>query len=258
MIHKHNVKLIHPIWKEVDWLMITREIFADILAIYKQGKSIRQIAKETGYSRNTVRKYIVDKNYPIYKKSKARKCVLDDFKEYIENRIKQAMPKWIEATAIFSEIKNKGYKGGISILWSYMNQFKTKEVEDKEIRFETVLAEQLQIAFTTIKHGKTRYKAFVATLEYSRYCYVEFFNDEKASSWIKGLEHSFRYFNGVPKEILFDNAKALVTQRDAYGIGAHKFNDLLLDLSKKHGFKLKACKPYRAKTKGKVERFDAI
>ncbi len=37
------------------------------------------------------------------------------------------------------------------------------------------------------------------------------------------------YFEGVPKEILFDNAKCIMIQRDAYGKGKHQWNPALLD-----------------------------
>ena len=56
--------------------------------------------------------------------------------------------------------------------------------------------------------------------------------------------------------MLFDNAKAIVLERDAYGSGHHRWNPKLLELSKKYGFSLRLCRPYRAKTKGKVERFN--
>ncbi|MFH5911716.1 IS21 family transposase, partial [Clostridium perfringens] len=51
-------------------------------------------------------------------------------------------------------------------------------------------------------------------------------------------------------------AKALIIERDAYAQGEHKLHDEMLQMSKDYGFKLVACKPYRAKTKGKVERFN--
>ncbi|QBY46529.1 hypothetical protein QE197_23235 (plasmid) [Arsenophonus nasoniae] len=53
-----------------------------------------------------------------------------------------------------------------------------------------------------------------------------------------------------------DNAKSLIIERDAYAEGDHKLHVEMLQMSKDYGFKLKACKPYRAKTKGKVERFN--
>jgi hypothetical protein len=45
-------------------------------------------------------------------------------------------------------------------------------------------------------------------------------------------------------------------ERDAYGDGRHRWNAQLLQLSNDYGFRLRACRPYRARTKGKVERFN--
>jgi transposase InsO family protein len=45
-------------------------------------------------------------------------------------------------------------------------------------------------------------------------------------------------------------------ERDAYGEGKHRWNSKLLKMSTDYGFRLRACRPYRAKTKGKVERFN--
>ncbi len=63
-------------------------------------------------------------------------------------------------------------------------------------------------------------------------------------------------FGSVPKEILFDNAKSIILERDAYGEGNHRWHPKLLELSKDYGFVPKVCRPYRPRTKGKVERFN--
>ena len=114
----------------------------------------------------------------------------------------------------------------------------------------------MQVDFTTIKRGHAKLKAFVATMGYSRGTYVCFSTHEKQDDWINGIREALHYFGGVPKEILFDNAKCLMIERDAYGDGRHRWNKHLLELASDYGFRLRACRPYRAKTKGKVERFN--
>ena len=49
--------------------------------------------------------------------------------------------------------------------------------------------------------------------------------------------------------------KTVILDRDTYGPGIHRFNKGMLDFAK-HSFRLKVCRPYRAQTKGKVERFN--
>lgn len=51
--------------------------------------------------------------------------------------------------------------------------------------------------------------------------------------------------------------RTVIIKRNAYGYGKHKFNEQFKDFAEKHcGTMLRVCKPYRAKTKGKVERFN--
>ena len=62
-------------------------------------------------------------------------------------------------------------------------------------------------------------------------------------------------FGGVTREVLFDNMKTVVLERNTYGRGVHRFHAGFLDFAKHAGFMPRLCQPYRARTKGKVERF---
>src|SRR5690606_2309829 len=65
------------------------------------------------------------------------------------------------------------------------------------------------------------------------------------------------YFGGVPEHVLFDNAKSIIIKRDAYGDKQHQWHAGLLSMARDYGFVPRVCRPYRAKTKGKVERFNS-
>jgi hypothetical protein len=68
----------------------------------------------------------------------------------------------------------------------------------------------------------------------------------------EGLIRAFEHFGGVTREVLVDNQKALVT---AHRIGEQvRFHERFLDLAGHYGFRPRACRPYRAQTKGKDER----
>lgn len=131
-----------------------------------------------------------------------------------------------------------------------------KTIYDPVLRLETLPGKQMQVEFTTISRHRKKIKAFVATLGYSRATYVRFSEYERQEDWLTGIKEACYYFGGVPHEILFDNAKAIMIERDAYGDGRHRWNAQLLALSKDYGFLPRACRPYRARTKGKVERFN--
>ncbi len=69
-----------------------------------------------------------------------------------------------------------------------------------------------------------------------------------------GLEAAFRFFGGVPRELLFDQMRAVIT-RDLRPLGGRLVeNPEFLRFAAHWGFRARACRPYRAKTKGKVER----
>lgn len=230
----------------------------EIHVLHQQGCSIRSIAKDLGISRNTVRTYLRDKGKaPMYPERQTRSTKLQPYHSYLRTRIEAAKPYWITATVLLRELNSLGYEGGITMLKEHIKQYKPNPPVDPVVRFETQPGEQMQVDFTTITHYGVRIKAFVATLGYSRATFVRFTDRERQEDWIEGLEEAFEYFGGVPKEVLFDNAKAIMIERDAYGEGEHRWNPALLAAAKKYHFRPRACRPYRAKTKGKVERFNA-
>ncbi len=85
--------------------------------------------------------------------------------------------------------------------------------------------------------------------------YVEFVDNERVETWVRCLENALVAIGGVPKTILCDNPKAIVLERNAYASGLHRFHPMFNDFAGHYGFAIKLCRPYRAQTKGKVERF---
>ena len=87
------------------------------------------------------------------------------------------------------------------------------------VRFETPPGKQLQIDFgerlVEIGDRKVKVFLFVATLGYSRRTHVRAFRHERQEAWFNGLESTFLTLEGVPEEVLFDNARALVIEHDA-------------------------------------------
>ena len=124
-------------------------------------------------------------------------------------------------------------------------------------RFETKPGEQLQIDFgtktVTIENCEQKVHLFVATLGFSRRIFAKAYLQETQTEWLDGLESAFAYFGGVPSTVLMDNAKALVSQ-PRHGEAPVRFNERVLAFSRYWDFKPRACRPYRARTKGKVER----
>src|ERR1700749_1137147 len=105
--------------------MLTQELAVEIQVLNKQGRSIRQIARETGLSRNTVRRYLREGRPIRYGPREPRSCKLDAYKDFLQQRIAQARPQWIPATVLLREIQAAGYAGGISQLKAYVAPFRS-------------------------------------------------------------------------------------------------------------------------------------
>ena len=59
-------------------------------------------------------------------------------------------------------------------------------------------------------------------------------------------EQAFDAFGGVPLEVLYDNMRTVVQQRNFYGRGLHQFHPGLKDLAHHYTFMPRLCRPYRA------------
>jgi hypothetical protein len=92
---------------------------------------------------------------------------------------------------------------------------------------------------------------FCLTLAYSRRKFHWPSLDETAVSIYEALQQGFAYFGGAPKELLVDNASALVSNASP----AHfRWNSHFLELCGHYGINPVACQVARPRTKGKVER----
>lgn len=236
--------------------MLNDEEYMQVKILYKQGKSIREISKLMKMSRNTVRRQLRSEQKPNYKVRAKKVSKLAPFYEYLQERLDAAKPDWLPATVLFREIKELGYQGGLRILNSYLSSLKPKTKADPIVRFETAPGQQMQVDWVVFRRGKNSLSAFVATLGYSRASFVEFVTNEKLETLLDCHNKAFDYFGGITAEILYDNMKTVVTQRDAYGPNQHRLQPGFMDYARHYGFIPKLCRPYRAKTKGKVERFN--
>jgi transposase len=96
--------------------------------------------------------------------------------------------------------------------------------------------------------------ALLVVLGYSRLLWCRFYPRQDMATLIDGLEEAFGYFGGVPHERLFDQMKAVITRDLRLEGGALVRNSEFLRFAHHWGFTPRACRPYRAQTKGKVER----
>lgn len=232
--------------------MLTKEDYAVIKNLKKRGVYIKDIAAELKVHPKTVSRALERGGAPP-KKRKERSSKLDDYKEQIDQLLQEGV--W-NAAVIYSEIKAAGYSGKTSILRAYIAPKRALRPGRATVRFETKPGQQLQSDWGEIETeiGGERRKGYfiVNELGYSRRFHSWCTDSLDAEHTYEGLIRSFEYFGGVPQEVLVDNQKAAVISNN--GRGQVRFNERFVDLAGHYGFATKACRPYRARTKGKDER----
>jgi transposase len=229
---------------------------AAMLRLKTLGWGTKRIAAELGCSRNTVKRYLESGGWAAYRKPERPKA-LDGLGEWLAERFRQHRGNAdVVRQQLASEHDLVVSLRTVERAVAPLRRLLRAEAR-ATVRFETPPGRQLQIDFgetgVVIGGARVRVYLFVATLGFSRRCYVRAFRHERQSAWFDGIEGTFAYFDGVPQEVLLDNARALVTEHDA-ATREVQFNTRLQEFAKYWGFKPRACAPYRARTKGKDER----
>lgn len=213
---------------------------------------ISQIAEELGRDRKTIRKWLSQDEPKTYQRKVSKPRKLDPYKDYIRSRMEEGC---INAMVILEEIQAQGYSGGITQLREFMKPLRPTVIQKATVRYETPPGYQAQLdwgKFTVDWNGRSkRLYAFVMVLGYSRMIYLEFTEDEKLDTLIGCHLRGLQYFGGRPDVILYDNMKTVVTGVDDQGHPI--WNERFAHFASHHGFALKRCRPYRPRTKGKVE-----
>ncbi|MCL6648331.1 MAG: IS21 family transposase [Chloroflexi bacterium] len=230
-----------------------------IRQLHEQGLSVSEIARRTGHDRKTVRSVLRRGGLPKPRMRRGgvpREKKLEPFKPYLRERMAQGV---FNAVVLFDEIRARGYTGGMTVLRRFIRPFRPRSLGlPATLRFETEPGEQAQADFVDLRvldgttHQEFILRIFEYVLGYSRVLYGEFMPSEDRLHFFRGLDHAFRATGGVPRVVLTDNASALVSRRDENGQPV--FAPEYLAFARHYGFTPKACRPYRAQTKGKVER----
>jgi len=231
-----------------------------ILDLHRQGLSISAIARRTGRDPKTVRKYIArGLEPPAYKPRQAgRPSKLAPYLDYLRERV-VAFPD-LSAVRLAREIRERGYSGAYTAVKRFVAAIRPDNgPKPFEVRFETPAGQQAQVDFArfvttfTDEPGTTRIVwLFSMVLGHSRFIFARFVIHQDLQTLLRCHMQAFAAIGGVPIEILYDRMKTAVTGED--GNGHIVYNRSLLALAQHYSFYPRACRPYRAKTKGKVER----
>lgn len=231
--------------------MLKWEEQMDIKFLAGQGHSIRQTARLSGHSRNTVRSLLRGQRATKQAETRGRKSKLDDFKQYLRERFLQT---GLSGTRLCGELRQMGFTGSVSAVRRFLQTIEKAEVSSQAtVRFETPPGEQSQVDWAEIGYYRDaagcrrKVYAFVMVLSYSRMLFVEFVTSISTESLIDCHQKAFAYFGGYTRRILYDNMKQV-------RLNQQQWNPLFEDFLGHYGITANTHRPYRARTKGKVER----
>lgn len=177
---------------------------------------------------------------------------IDPYREIILARL-AAYPK-LSATRLHDEIRAAGYVGGYTQVKEYVRQVRPTPPADPVVRFETPAGLQAQVDFAEFRLPWGKRFALLVVLGYSRLLWLQFYPRQTMAVLMRGLEAAFSAFGGVPAELLFDQMKAVIIDDERASGGKLLENLEFARFAAHWGFRIRACRPYRARTKGKVER----
>jgi transposase len=218
------------------------------------------IAEHLGLTTRTIERWIaagdlerdLDAEPVRYGPRPAVPTKLDAYKAVIETRLTKYPA--LSAVRLFAECQADGYTGSLTQLKVFVRQVRPRPVEEPIVRFETAAGHQAQVDFAEVKLPWGKRFALLVVLGFSRLLWLRFVIRQDMQTLIRGLEEAFAYFGGVPRELLFDQMRAVITRDERLTGGPLVRNTEFLRFAAHWGFVARACRPYRAQTKGKVER----
>lgn len=224
---------------------------------HQKGLSYSELGRKYNIDRRTAKKYAESESRPVYSLTNAKPSKLDPYKTQIMIWLNEAP---YSAMRIWEKIKEQGFEGSYTIVKQFVRGKKELLDEQATVRFETMPGLQAQVDWAFfedyhVKHNGEDKKlyCFLMILGYSRMRYIEFVTDMSTDTLIRCHINAFRYFNGYPEEILYDNMKQVVIKR-LMKQEESTLNRQFEDFAGFYGFKPILCRPYRGQTKGKIER----
>lgn len=230
-----------------------------ILELHRQGVSVSAIARRVGLDRKTVRRYIAQGlEPPSYGPRQPRITQLRAFEPFLRQRL-AAFPQ-LTGRRLHRELRELGYTGGYTILTDLLREIRPSEPSPFEVRFETPPGRQAQVDFAhfrtvfTDEPGVERIIwLFSMVLGHSRMLWGRFVLHQDLQTLLRCHTAAFEALGGVPEQVLYDRMRTVFNREDPQS--SHiVYNRTLLAFARHYGYLPKACKAYRAKTKGKVER----
>jgi len=152
---------------------------------------------------------------------------LAPYEDWLRRRVESAAPVRLPASVLHREIAAMGFDGTARTVQRFVAALYPEPAPEPVVRFETAPGHQAQMDWGEYRLDRRKVYAFVGILCYSRWLYLEYVDSMRSEALLACHQRMLADFGGIPREILYDNMKTVVTQRDAYGRGRHRFQDAI-------------------------------
>lgn len=239
--------------------MLREEEFMDAKSLHRQGVSYSEIGRRLGRDWRTVKRYVEADEQPRYRRPPAA-SMLDPFKPLIDRWLAQTPPPQVKR--IHQDlVRDYGFEGSYQTVRRYVEKVRPRPPAEPEERFETAPGFQAQVDWSheaplRAPDGiELPLYGFHMVLGHSRDAFVRFCGSQDLVTFWACHRAAFAHFGGVPAQILYDRTKTVVRRHVGVirGLETELYHPEALASATHYGFRLRLCRPYRAKTKGKVE-----
>ena len=234
--------------------MISTEQEARILRLFHAERwPVGTISREVGVHHTTVRRVLSQAGQePLLI---VRPSMADPYMPFIQEQLAK-YPK-LHASRLYHMVKARGYPGSEAHFRSIIARLRPKRPAEAYLRMRSLPGEQAQVDWAcfppiTIGKAKRQLYAFVMVLSWSRAIFLRFYlGHAHTSFFLRGHHDAFEYFQGVPRDLLYDNLKSAVLERRGDAI---RFNPKLMEFAGHYRYMPKPVNVARGNEKGRVER----
>jgi len=235
-------------------MAIDKETRAEILRLYHAEKwKIGTIADQLGVHHSTVERVLTEDGVPRHYRRR-RGSKLDPFLPFIIQTL-EWYPR-LPASRLYYMAYERGYRGSQSHFRRIVARERPRPPAEAYLRLKTLPGEQAQVDWAhfgkvTIGRAERRLMAFVMVLSYSRRIFLRFYLDAQMSNFLRGHIAAFEAWQGVPRELWYDNLKSVVHERHGDAI---RFNPRIVEFAGHYRYLPKPVAVARGNEKGRVER----
>ena len=235
-------------------MAIDQQTRAEILRLYFAEKwRIGTIARQLGVHHGTVERAVAAAGAPAPEKRR-RSSMIDPFLPFVRQTL-AAWPK-LPASRLYRMAVERGYRGCESHFRRMIAPERPRPVAEAYLRLKALPGEQAQVDwahFGKVRIGRAErpLMAFVMVLGHSRRIFLRFYLNAGMDNFLRGHVEAFEAWQGVPRELWYDNLKSVVLERRGDAI---RFNPRLLDFAGAYHFLPKPVAVARGNEKGRVER----